>query len=80
MPKSKVEGRLVAVDELPERRRRGKYVRVLEEFVAGGMKYAKYETAAEPSAVAVALRTAARKHDVAVEVSVISGAVYLAKK
>ncbi len=44
MAKAKGEGRLVEVDELPRRTRQSKYARVLDEFLAGRMTYARYES------------------------------------
>jgi len=52
---------------------------VLDEFLAGDMAYARYESAGRPDAVATALRAAARRRGDGVKVTVISGAVYLAK-
>jgi hypothetical protein len=79
MAKAKGEGRLVKVEELPRRTRQSKYARVLDEFVAGDMTYARYETDGRPDAVATALRAAARKRGAEVKVTVIAGEVYLAK-
>ena len=79
MTKTKGEGRLVKVDELPRRTRQSKYARVLDEFLAGDMAYARYESDGRSDAVATALRAAARKRDAAVKVTVIAGEVYLAK-
>lgn len=78
MAKAKGEGRLVEVGELPRRTRQSKYARVLDEFLAGGMTYARYESDGRPDAVATALRTAARKRGAPVKVTVIAGEVYLA--
>jgi hypothetical protein len=79
MARAKGEGRLVKVEELPRRTRQSKYARVLDEFLAGPMIYARYESDGRPDAVATALRAAARKRAVAVKVTVIAGEVYLAK-
>jgi hypothetical protein len=79
MAKAKGEGRLIKVDELPRRTRQSKYARVLDEFLAGSMTYARYESAGRPDAVATALRVSARKRGAAVKVTVIAGEVYLAK-
>lgn len=79
MARAKGEGRLVRVDELPRRRRQSKYNRVLDEFLAGDMAYARYESGGRPDAVATSLRAAARRRDAQVKVTVIAGEVYLAK-
>jgi hypothetical protein len=79
MAKAKGEDRLVKVDELPRRTRQSKYARVVDEFVAGDMTYARYESAGRPDAVATSLRAVARKRGVAIKVTVIAGEVYLAK-
>jgi osmotically-inducible protein OsmY len=76
---AKGDGRLVNVDELPQRSRRGKYRRVLEDFQRGRSRYARYETDDKASNVAAALRAAARTIDVDVKVKVINGEVYLSK-
>jgi hypothetical protein len=80
MAKSRSQERLVPVDALPERTRRGKYARVLEEFLAGRARYARYETPTEAGNAAAALRKAAAKRGLPVQVSVVSGEVYLSKK
>ncbi len=77
---TKGEARLVPVDELPRRSRRGKYARVLEDFRRGRARYARYETDAKASNVAAALRAAARSAGLDVKVRVINGEVYLAKE
>jgi osmotically-inducible protein OsmY len=77
---AKGEGRLVPVDELPRRSRRGKYARVLDDFQRGPAQYARYETDAKPSNVAAALRAAVRTMGADISVKVIGGEVYLAKK
>jgi hypothetical protein len=79
MTKAKGEGRLIKVDELPRRTRQSKYGRVVDEFLAGDMTYARYESEGRPDAVATALRASARKRDAAVKVTVIAGEVYLAR-
>ena len=79
MAKAKGEGRLIRVDELPRRTRQSKYARVVEEFLAGDMAYARYESPGRPDAVATSLRAVARRRGAAVKVTVIGGEVYLAK-
>jgi hypothetical protein len=79
MAKAKGEGRLIKVDELPRRTRQSKYARVVDEFLAGQMTYARYESPGRPDAVATSLRAAARKRGAAIKVTVIAGQVYLAK-
>ncbi len=79
MARTKRDGRLVKVDELPRRTRRSKYGAVIEDFLAGDMTYARYESSGKPDQVAAALRAAARKRGAAVKVTVIAGEVYLAK-
>jgi len=80
MPRSRVEGRLVPVERIPERHRRSKYAVVLEEFLKGKAACARYETSREASAVAAALRTAARKRGLPVKVVVRNGEVYLERE
>ncbi|HOT23313.1 MAG TPA: hypothetical protein PLB30_01935 [Thermoleophilia bacterium] len=79
MAKAKGEGRLVKVDELPRRTRQSKYGRVIDEFMAGDMAYARYESNGRPDAVATSLRAAARRRGAPVKVTVIGGEVYLAR-
>jgi len=79
MAKVKGEGRLVKVDELPRRTRQSKYGRVIDEFMAGDMAYARYESNGRPDAVATSLRAAARRRGAPVKVTVIGGDVYLAR-
>jgi len=74
------DGRLVPVDELPKRSRTGKYAKVLDEFMKGSAKYARYETPGKASNVAAALRAAVASSKAPVDVKVISGEVYLQKK
>ncbi|HSL94672.1 MAG TPA: hypothetical protein VLA35_01970 [Thermoleophilia bacterium] len=77
---AKGEGRLVPVDELPRRSRHGKYARVLEDFLRGRARHARYETDAKASNVAAALRAAARSSGAGVAVKVINGEVYLSRE
>lgn len=79
MARARLEGRLVKVGELPQRTRRSKYAKVIDDFVASDMRYARYESAGKPEQVAAALRGAARKRGAPVKVTVIAGEVYLAK-
>jgi hypothetical protein len=73
-------GRLVPVDELPRRSRRGKYAKVIDEFQRGKAQYARYETDAKSSNVAAALRAAVKSSGADVGVKVIGGQVYLTKE
>ncbi len=80
MPRRRLEGRLVPVERVPERYRRSKYATVLEEFLKLDAPCAHYETDRDATAVASALRTAARKRDLPVRVLVRNGQVYLARE